>query len=116
VSVLPAAWRVATAGAVAAGVVGAQAAGQAVEWARAGRRPVSVVLVKTVPRSGGICRRRRQVPNRVVPTGPGAALVTGLTVLGGGRLVRLSVQRRAAEGRGAEWERVAKGQRGSERP
>jgi hypothetical protein len=57
-----------------------------------------------------------EATNRVVPTGPGAALVTGLTVLGGGRLVRLSVQRRAAEGRGAEWERVAKGQRGSERP
>jgi hypothetical protein len=159
-----AAWTVATAGAVAAGVVGAQAAEQAVERDRAGRRPVSAVLVRTVPGSGrdvvtGIrydrvratvhwtdfgegkstvrtgttdvkpaAKAGSRVPvwtdgrgrlvaapvgaaeatTRVVLAGTGAALVTGLTVLGGGRLVRLSVQRRAVEEWGAEWERVGR--------
>lgn len=158
------AWAVATAGAVAAGVVGAQAAEQAVERDRAGRRPVSAVLVRTVPGSGrdvvtGIrydrvratvrwtdlsdgkstvrtgttdvkptAKKGSRVPvwtdghgrlvaapvgaaeatTRVVLAGTGAALVTGLTVLGGGRLVRLSVQRRATEEWGAEWERVGR--------
>ncbi|MFF4505079.1 hypothetical protein [Streptomyces sp. NPDC001401] len=46
------AWAVATVGAVLAGVVGAQAAQRAVEHDRAGRRPVSAVLVKTVPGDG----------------------------------------------------------------
>ncbi|MCX5053005.1 MULTISPECIES: Rv1733c family protein [unclassified Streptomyces] len=40
------------AGAVAAGVVGAQAVEHAVEQDRAGRRPVVAVLVKAVPGSG----------------------------------------------------------------
>jgi hypothetical protein len=46
------AWMVATVGAVAGGVIGAQIADRAVEQDRAGRRPVSAVLVRTVPGSG----------------------------------------------------------------
>ncbi|WP_406438051.1 hypothetical protein OHB14_55945 [Streptomyces sp. NBC_01613] len=159
-----AAWTVATVGAVAAGVVGAQAVEHAVEQDRADRRPVSAVLVKTVPGSGrdvvtGIRYDRvrgtvhwtdvrdgkrtvrtgmvdvkpsakpgSEVPawtdghgrlvsapvtsveasTRVVLAGSGAALATGLVVLGGGRLVRLRVQRRATERWGAEWERVGR--------
>jgi hypothetical protein len=159
-----AAWTVATAGAVGAGVVGAQAAERAVEHDRAVRRPVSAVLVKTVPGSGrdvvtGIRYDRvpatvhwtdvsggkpivrtgtvdvkstakpgsevqawtdghgRLVPapvnsteamTRVVLAGSGVGLAAGLTVLGGGRLVRLRVQRRATERWGTEWERVGR--------
>src|SRR2546422_9614258 len=47
------AWAAATAGAVAAGMVGAQAAQRVVNEDRAGRRPVSAVVVKTVAGSGG---------------------------------------------------------------
>ncbi|EPD63060.1 hypothetical protein [Streptomyces sp. HGB0020] len=47
-----AAWTVATLGAVVAGVVGAQAVQRAVERDRAERRPVTAVLVRTVPGSG----------------------------------------------------------------
>ncbi|MEU6255809.1 hypothetical protein [Streptomyces sp. NPDC047043] len=46
------AWTAATVLAVLAGVVGAQGAQRAVEHDRAGRLPVSAVLVKTVPGSG----------------------------------------------------------------
>ncbi|MBY8339401.1 hypothetical protein LXH13_03065 [Streptomyces spinosirectus] len=46
-----AAWAVATLGAVVAGIVGAQVAQRAVQHDRAERRPVSAVLVKTVPGS-----------------------------------------------------------------
>jgi hypothetical protein len=47
-----AAWTVATLGAVVAGVVGAQAVQRAVQRDRAERRPVTAVLVRTVPGSG----------------------------------------------------------------
>jgi hypothetical protein len=47
-----AAWVVATVGAVVAGVVGAQATQHAVQRDRAERRPVTAVLVKTIPGSG----------------------------------------------------------------
>ncbi|MCX5059649.1 hypothetical protein OG895_00335 [Streptomyces sp. NBC_00201] len=47
-----AAWAVATLGAVAAGVVVAQAAQRTVERDRAERRPVTAVLIRTVPDSG----------------------------------------------------------------
>ena len=154
----------ATAGGVAAGVVGAQAAEHVVNQDRAGRRPVSAVVVKTVPGSGrdvvtGVRYDRvlatvrwadrsdgkgtvrtgtedvkptakpgnevqawtdghgRLVPaplssteatTRVVLAGTGVGLATGLTLLGGGQLVRLRVQRRATERWGAEWERVGR--------
>jgi len=154
-----AAWTAATAGGVAAGVVGAQAAEHVVNQDRAGRRPVSAVVVKTVPGSGrdvvtGVRYDRAlatvrwsdgkgkvrtgtvdvkptakpgsgvrawtdghgrlvaapvsstEAATRVVLAGTGVGLATGLTVLGGGRLVRLRVQRRATERWGAEWERV----------
>lgn len=156
-----AAWTAATAGAVAVGTVGAQAAQRVVNEDRAGRRPVSAVVVKTVPGSGrdvvtGVRYDRvlatvrwsdgkgtvrtgtvdvkatakpgsgvqawtdghgRLVPapvnageaaTRVVLAGTGVGLATGLTVLGGGRLVRLRVQRRATERWGAEWDRVGR--------
>ncbi|MFF4359982.1 hypothetical protein [Streptomyces sp. NPDC001604] len=155
------AWTAATAGAVAAGMVGAQAAQRVVNEDRAGRRPVSAVVVKTVPGSGrdivtGVRYDRvlatvrwsdgkgkvrtgtvdvkpgakpgsevqawtdahgrlvsapvnsGEAATRVVLAGTGIGLATGLTVLGGGRLVRLRVQRRATEQWGAEWERVGR--------
>ncbi|MGI5452088.1 Rv1733c family protein [Streptomyces sp. CA-249302] len=158
------AWTLATGGAVAAGIVGAQAAQHAVDEDRAGRRPVSAVLVKTVPGSGrdvvtGIRYDRvratvrwtepgggkpvvhmgttevkptaepgstvrvwtdgrgrlvaapaspAEAATRVVLAGSGVALAAGLTVLGGGSLVRLRVQRRATEEWGVEWERVGR--------
>jgi len=46
------AWTVATVGAIVAGIYGAQAVERAVQHDRAVRRPVSAVLVKTVPGSG----------------------------------------------------------------
>ncbi|MCD9874775.1 Rv1733c family protein [Streptomyces guryensis] len=154
-----AAWTAATAGAVAAGMVGAQAAQRVVNEDRAGRRPVPAVVVKTVAGSGrdvvtgvrfdrvlatvrwsdgkGTVRtgtvdvkptakpgsgvqawtdgrghlvsapvNAGEAATRVVLAGGGVGLATGLTVLGGGRLVRLRVQRRATERWGAEWERV----------
>ncbi|MGW3031849.1 Rv1733c family protein [Streptomyces sp. NPDC001178] len=154
-----AAWTAATAGAVAAGMVGAQAAQRVVNEDRADRRPVSAVVVKTVAGSGrdlvtGVRYDRvlatvrwsdgkgkvrtgtvdvkptakpgsevrawtdgrgrlvsapvnaEEAATRVVLAGTGVGLATGLTVLGGGRLVRLRVQRRATERWGAEWERV----------
>lgn len=154
-----AAWTAATAGGVAAGMAGAQAAEHVVNQDRAGRRPVAAVVLKTVPGSGrdvvtgvrydrmlatvrwrdakGAVRtgtadvkptakpgsqvqawtdgRGRLVSQpvssteaatRVVLAGTGVGLATGLTVLGGGRLMRLRVQRRATERWGAEWERV----------
>ncbi|GAA3771563.1 hypothetical protein GCM10022403_003550 [Streptomyces coacervatus] len=159
-----AAWTAATAGGVAVGVVGAQAAEHAVNQDRAERRPVSAVLVKTLPGSGrdvvtGVRYDRvlatvrwtdpsdgkrtvrtgtadvkstakpgsevqawtdghgrlvsapvspTEAATRVVLAGAGIGMATGLTVLGGGRLVRLRVQRRATERWGAEWERVGK--------
>ncbi|MFF4804343.1 hypothetical protein ACFY1U_39220 [Streptomyces sp. NPDC001351] len=156
-----AAWTAATAGAVAAGTVGAQAAQRVVNEDRAGRRPVSAVVLKTVAGSGrdvvtGVRYDRvlatvrwsdgkgtvrtgmvdvksgakagsgvqawtdgrghlvsapvsaEEAATRVVLAGTGVGLATGLTVLGGGRLVRLRVQRRATERWGAEWERVGR--------
>ncbi|GAA2473590.1 Rv1733c family protein [Streptomyces longisporus] len=156
-----AAWAAATAGAVAAGMVGAQAAQRVVNEDRAGRRPVSAVVVKTVAGSGrdvvtGVRYDRvlatvrwsdgkgtahtgtvdvkppakpggevrawtdahgrlvsapvnaGEAATRVVLAGTGVGLATGLTVLGGGQLVRLRVQRRATERWGAEWERVGR--------
>jgi hypothetical protein len=156
-----AAWTAATAGAVAVGMVGAQAAQRVVNDDRAGRRPVSAVVVKTVAGSGrdvvtGVRYDRAlatvrwsdgkgkvrtgtvdvkptakpgsgvrawtdghgrlvaapvsadEAATRVVLAGTGVGLATGLTVLGGGRLVRLRVQRRATERWGAEWERVGR--------
>jgi hypothetical protein len=47
-----AAWTVATTGAVAGGIAAAQAAQHVVDADRADRRPVSAVLVRTVPDSG----------------------------------------------------------------
>src|SRR4051794_41575947 len=47
-----AAWTVATTGAVAGGIAAAQAAQHVVDADRADRRPVSAVLVRTVPGSG----------------------------------------------------------------
>ncbi|MGW2717745.1 Rv1733c family protein [Streptomyces sp. NPDC001492] len=156
-----AAWTAATAGAVAAGMVGAQAAQRVVNEDRADRRPVSAVVVKTVAGSGrdvvtgvrydrvlatvhwsdgkGTVRtgtvdvkptakrgsevrawtdgrgrlvsapvNAEEAATRVVLAGTGVGLATGLMVLGGGRLVRLRVQRRATERWGAEWERVGR--------
>jgi hypothetical protein len=159
-----AAWAVAAVASVVAGFVGARAAQHAVEEDRAGRRPVTAVLVKTVPGSGrdvvtGIRYDRvvatvhwtdvregratvhtgfmnvqptakpgstvrawtnghgrlvappvtaAEAGTRVVLAGTGVALAAGATVLVGGCLVRLRVQRRATEKWGVEWEQVGR--------
>ncbi|MFJ9535894.1 hypothetical protein ACIRPX_01350 [Streptomyces sp. NPDC101225] len=159
-----AAWVVAAVASVVAGIVGARAAQHAVDGDRAGRRPVTAVLVKTVPGSGrdvvtGLRYDRvvatvhwtdvqdgratvhtgfmnvkptaqpgstvrawtnghgrlvappvtaAEAATRVVLAGTGVALAAGATVLVGGYLTRLRVQRRATEKWGVEWERVGR--------
>ncbi|MFJ9898362.1 hypothetical protein ACIQPR_34000 [Streptomyces sp. NPDC091280] len=155
-----AAWSLATAGGVFAGVTGAHSMDAAQARDRAERRPVTATLVDIAPGGardvttgaaygqvkgevrwsdahgtvrtgttvvkagtgvGGEVRvwtdghghltsppaTRAVATARVVMTGTGAGLAGGLIVLGGGRLVRLRVERRATDRWDEEWERTA---------